>query len=57
MAATPDHGQVLLIVDGATLRMMHYVATGRAATRQELAPSVVTTMVYTGDKLTVPVTE
>ncbi|MCG0755210.1 putative phosphoglycerate mutase (putative) [Lactiplantibacillus plantarum] len=57
MTATPDHGQVLLVVDGATLRMMHYVATGRAATRQALAPSVVTTMVYTGDKLIVPVTE
>lgn len=52
VAATRDQGTALLVVDSATMRMIRYLATGNMATREEIAPSAVAVMTYTGDKFT-----
>ena len=50
--ATPDHGRALVIVDPVILRKLRFEITGQPATEQQLAPSTVTIVDKTGDKLT-----
>lgn len=49
LAATPDHGHTLLVVDAATLRAIRFLATGEQPRREVLVPSSITTVTYDGD--------
>jgi len=51
--ATPDHGRALVIVDPVILRKLRFELTGQPATAEQLAPSTVTIVDKTVDKLTI----
>jgi len=52
LAATPDHGRALVILDSAALREIRYRATAVQSSREELAPSTVAVVKYDGDNFT-----
>lgn len=53
VAATPDHGRALVIVDAAIIRKCRFEITGQLATEEQVAPSTVTIVDKAGDKLTI----
>jgi len=52
VAATPDQGRALIVVDPAVLRKLRFDLTGQLATDEQVAASTVTIVDKAGDKLT-----